>query len=183
MGETFYKEEKRIMSNNTISVWKNNWNPLNEFQSELDAFFGDFTVPRYKLASDVFVKSLASEVQEDENRYLLTIEIPGVVKDDIKIEAMDNQIVVSGERKTEIVNGKRALLNSEIQYGKFSRSFAFSKKLDATQIEAQYQDGVLRVLIPKAENAKVKQIKISDGQGESFFSRLLNQTKEQKSSE
>jgi len=67
---------------------------------------------------------------------------------------------------------------SERRFGKFSRSFALPVGVDTGQVEASYQDGILQILVPKAESAKPRQIQISNGIGaSSFLGRFLNKSK------
>jgi HSP20 family protein len=146
---------------NGMTLWRDAFSPVNEFRREFDRLFDDWLTPStYGLRTDShFVP--ACEVEERDDHYLLAIEMPGVKKDDIKMEAVDNQIVISGERRNE----------------KFQRTFALPTGVDEGQIEANYQDGVLQIVIPKAESANPRQIKISSGGGGSkFFSKFLGQS-------
>jgi len=164
---------------NTISIWKNTWSPLGEFRRELDSVFGEWGHPTAQWATDESYMRPACDIHEENDQYLLALEIPGVSKDDIRIEAIDNQLVVSGERRMEAAKAEKANLYSERSYGKFRRVFSLAKGIDASKIEANYQDGVLRVLVPKSEAAKPRQIKITNGNG-SFLGKFLGHTKEGK---
>ncbi|MBL7715693.1 MAG: Hsp20/alpha crystallin family protein [Bdellovibrionales bacterium] len=100
------------------------------------------------------------EMEESEDHYLLDLEIPGVPSDKIALEAAENRITVSGEHRK----------------GKFHRTFSLPMDVDASKIEANHQDGVLRILLPKVEAAKPRQIKISSGSGHGLFSKLIGQS-------
>lgn len=93
----------------------------------------------------------------------MSFDLPGVKKDDIKIELVDNQLVVTGERKTERDENKEGRVRRERYYGSFQRVFTLPLAGDASKIEAGFQDGVLRVVIPKTAASKHQTIKISEG--------------------
>jgi HSP20 family protein len=118
------------------------------------------------------------DVRETKDRYLVTFDMPGVKKDDIKIEVQNNQLHISGERRYEIKEEERGSnLRHERAYGKFERTFILPSKINCDNIEAQYEDGVLNVALPKAEVTKGRIIPIQSGQG-GFFSKLMGAKKE-----
>jgi len=97
-----------------------------------------------------------SEIDETDSHYLVSIDLPGIKKDAISIELKDSVLSVSGERKT----------------AKFQRSFSLPSTVESERIEADYEDGVLRIAIPKAEEIKPRQIKIGDGKN-GFLKKFL----------
>jgi HSP20 family protein len=88
------------------------------------------------------------------------IELPGMRKEDIDISLHDGTLTISGERKREINNGETAQ-RTERYVGTFRRSITLPTRVDAGKVSATYQDGILKVTLPKAEEAKPKQIKVS----------------------
>ena len=87
-------------------------------------------------------------------------EVPGVAKKDITIQLLGNVLTISGDRKApEAVPGV-ASVRKEITYGPFERSFKLPYDVDASKVAADYTDGVLRVTLPKTEEAKPKDIVI-----------------------
>jgi HSP20 family protein len=142
---------------------------LNELRREMDRLFdGAFS----REASSPAQWQPACDVTEGEDHYLLTLEVPGVPKDQIKIEVVDRQINVSGERKLEPQSGA---WYSERRFGGFFRSFTLPSGVDGSKIEAHHQDGILRILVPKAESARPRQIKIAEGGQPGFLKKLLGQ--------
>jgi HSP20 family protein len=120
------------------------------------------------------------DISETKDHYLVSFDMPGVKKEDIKLEVQDNQLVISGERNREIREGDgKTTLRHERVYGKFERAFTLPTSIDADKIEAHYEDGVLNVVLPKAEVAKGRTIQIQTGQN-GFFSKLLSAKKETK---
>jgi HSP20 family protein len=105
--------------------------------------------------------------------------MPGVKKDDLKMEVLDNQLVISGERRHESTRKEGGQTYSERRFGKFQRAFTLPSGVDSSQVEASLQDGILQIMIPKAESSKPRQIKItSGGVGSKFFGKFLSQPKE-----
>lgn len=103
----------------------------------------------------------ACDVEELEDRFLLSAELPGVPKEAIQVEVVGNQIVISGEVAREEKQNKNGALYSERRFGKFMRKFALPTEVDSSKVEASFQDGILKVQLPKAEAAKSRQIKVA----------------------
>lgn len=118
------------------------------------------------------------DVNETKDLYLVSFDMPGVKKEDIKIEVQGNQLVISGERQREVKeeNGE-ATLHHERMYGRFERTFTLPATIAADKIEAHYENGVLNVALPKAEAAKGRAIQIQTGQG-GLLNKLLGAKKE-----
>lgn len=122
------------------------------------------------------------DVKETKEHYVVSLDVPGAKKEDIKIEVKDNRLIVSGERHREQKEGDETTLRYERSYGRFERVFALPASVNTDEIEAHYEDGVLNVAIPKAEAAKGRTVQIQSGQN-GFFSRLLSSKKEGSTSE
>lgn len=123
------------------------------FENDLENFF--------KLSnSDNFWKAY-SDIIEKEDKYLLTVDMPGVAKEYVKIDLEDNTITVSAERKHEVNEEKENFIHKEKYYGKFKRSFKLPKTVDANNITAGLENGVLAISIPKKEAAQARQIQIN----------------------
>jgi HSP20 family protein len=90
------------------------------------------------------------EVSENEQAYMVRAEIPGVKKEDIKVDVRGNRVSIAAEtrRETQEKEGTR-LLRSELYYGQQSRSFTLEQDVDETKAEAKYIDGVLELTLPK----------------------------------
>lgn len=100
------------------------------------------------------------DVRETEDAFLLVAELPGISKDDLTIEFEDDVLRISGERKSNTEDEKTNVLRSERIFGKFRRSFKVSTRVNADKIEAGYENGLLTITLPKAEEVKPKSIKI-----------------------
>jgi HSP20 family protein len=101
----------------------------------------------------------AFRMYENDDGYLLMTEVPGINPEDIQIELNDNVLTINVEKKPE-KNENLTVLRNEIEYGKFVRSFQLPFKVKEEEIEAEYKYGVLKILLPKAEEEKPKKIAI-----------------------
>ncbi|MGZ3691072.1 MAG: Hsp20/alpha crystallin family protein [Pseudobdellovibrio sp.] len=118
------------------------------------------------------------DVNETKEHYLVSFDMPGMKKEDIKIEIQGNELVISGERHREVSEKEgESTLRHERMYGKFERSFTLPTTIATDKIEAHYEDGVLNVALPKAESSKARTIQIQTGQG-GLLSKFLGSKKE-----
>lgn len=152
---------------------RNAWREMNRLQRRMDRMFGDFfSEPTFYSEPTLFspvndffpVQEELSfappcDVEETNSHYLLSFDLPGVKKEDMKIDLRDNQLTISGERKEET----KGAVSRERYCGSFCRSFTLPANAKAEKIEANYQNGVLQVAIPKTEITVGKQIPIKEG--------------------
>lgn len=144
--------------------------PVTQLRREMDRLFDDFwSTPQNEWQP-------ACDVEESPDHYLLSIEMPGVSKDQIKLEVVDNQLTISGERFHDNKKKDGSVWYSERRFGKFHRSFTLPAALNSEKVEASYQDGILKIYLPKAESAKPRQIQIGTGSGLSFLDKLKGKT-------
>ena len=139
------------------------WEPFSDFLTLSDRMNQMFCDPSMRVLTPVEpVSSWLPPVDIDEvaDRIVVQAEIPGVRSDDIDVSVENNTITLRGEKKQEkVVEGETAC-RLERFYGTFSRSFVLSTKINPEQIKATCKDGVLEVVVPKAEEVKPKRIKI-----------------------
>jgi HSP20 family protein len=115
------------------------------FTDIMDNFF-------YESLNAVAVKFLPrADVAEGENIFEINLALPGVKKEEIKIDFYESKLIVSGERKLEKEGIEKKYHTIETQYGTFMRTFQFSEKVNRDAIEAEYVNGVLKITIPKEE--------------------------------
>jgi HSP20 family protein len=103
----------------------------------------------------------AVDIYEHENNIVIKAELPGVDPKDVDIRLDNNVLTVQGERKLDNEVKKENYHRVERSYGAFTRSFTLPTTVNPSGIKAEYKDGVLRVTLPKREEAKPKQIQIS----------------------
>jgi len=103
----------------------------------------------------------ALDVYEDKDNFVLKAEMPGMRKEDIDISLHEGVVTISGERKEETKKEDSDVYRSERFFGRFQRSFALPTSVNPDKVAANYKDGILTVTLPKAEEAKPKQIQVS----------------------
>jgi HSP20 family protein len=142
------------MSNNP-EFWRGSLFPTQ--YREVDRFFDDWLSRKDSAPQPLRPKC---EVTEDKNQYLFKLDLPGLAKDQIKIEFSDQVLTLSGERKQERHEESKRQHLSEFSYGSFLRSFSIPGPVHSENITATYDHGVLQVSVPKSETSKTKQIQI-----------------------
>ena len=103
----------------------------------------------------------AVDIYEQEGNIVLKAELPGVDPKDVDVRVENNVLTLHGERKFDNEVKRESYHRVERTYGAFSRSFTLPNVIDTEKIKADYKDGVLRMMLPKKEEAKPKQISIS----------------------
>ena len=127
---------------------------LSDFESLASRFFEE------PLFSGVRSWAPPADVTETESELKIHLDVPGMKKEDLKIELPgNNTLLIQGERKFEEPEGTR-YNRKERFFGGFTRSFALPTTIDANRISATFQDGVLEVVLPKAESAKALKIEV-----------------------
>jgi len=104
------------------------------------------------------------DISERKDAYLVTVELPGVKLDDLTITLEDGLLTIQGERQFAEESSEQQFHRVERRYGAFRRSITLPSHVEADKIEASAQDGVLQVLVPKAEEAQAKHITVRAGQ-------------------
>jgi HSP20 family protein len=137
---------------------------IESLRREMDHFFDDlvpFSWSRENGGKTLSTWSPSSDITEDENEYQIRMDIPGMEKNDIKVNVQDGRITITGERKTEEKDEKKDFIRQERYHGSFYRSFTLPEKLREDNIQATFKDGVLKLVVPKAEVVKPKMIKVN----------------------
>ena len=102
------------------------------------------------------------DIVESEKDFTVKVELPGMKKEDIKINIENNTLSIEGERKTESEEKKKTFHRIERSYGQFYRAVSLPKHVDDAKIKAEFNDGLLTITLPKAETAKTKAIEITN---------------------
>ncbi len=97
----------------------------------------------------------AVNIAETENEFEVELAVPGLKKEDFKINLEKNVLTVSAEKKAEEVNETKKYSKREYSYNSFTRSFTLPQSADQNKIEADYTDGILKLTIAKKEEAKI----------------------------
>jgi HSP20 family protein len=102
--------------------------------------------------------SPACDMVENDKSYLLTADLPGLKQEDIRVELQNRDLVISGERQEEKKDNQQSQHVIERHYGSFRRSITLPSDVDPEEIQASFENGVLKVEIPKSERARSRQI-------------------------
>ena len=132
------------------------------FNDLVDDFFKGFLVRPYGYEQrEAVAPRMKGDVAEKNGAYLVTAEIPGVRKEDIRVSVDGAQVTLEAEVKQEREAGKdERVLHVERLYGKATRSFTLPAELDEAKVEAKYRDGLLELTLPKKAAAARKQITV-----------------------
>jgi len=140
------------------------WRPFRELQNvhdEMNRLFENFfTRGNGEIEVLPFEWKPVCNLKEDDESYTLEAEIPGLKKEDIKISLQNDVLTISGERNEEKEKKDKHSHLVERRYGSFCRSFTLPVGVVEDKIDAAYKDGILKVVLPKTEVAKVKEIAI-----------------------
>jgi HSP20 family protein len=118
-------------------------------------------VPEEALTTTNFAPAV--DIYEDEHNITLKIDVPGIDQKDIDVRIENNTLTVHGERKIEKEEKEENYRRVERQYGEFTRSFTLPSSVDTGQVNANYDNGVLKIALAKKAEAKPKQIKVNVG--------------------
>ncbi len=100
------------------------------------------------------------DIVEDDKEWLVKTDLPEVKKDDVKVTVEDGVLTVTGERKFEKEEKDKKYHRIERSYGNFFRSFTLPDGADASKVNAEFKEGVLKVHLPKGEKAKPKAVDV-----------------------
>ena len=124
------------------TVFDEFFKPWNEWFDNGSSFFGRvMTVP-------------AVNILENKNDYNVSLAVPGMKKEDFNIDVEGNMITISCEREEDKEEKDEQFTRKEYNYSSFSRSFTLPEGVNTEKIEAKYEDGVLKLMLPKKEEAK-----------------------------
>ena len=129
-------------------------------REDIDRLYEEFFKDRMEDAESLSKVPTRVNIEETKDAYIVTAELPGLKKSDVKITFQDNQLTISGEKKEDADVKNRTFHRYERQFGSFSRTFSIPNLIQADKISASMEDGVLKVTLPKAEEAKPREIKI-----------------------
>ena len=141
------------------------WDPARELDSlqgevnrVFDAFFGNGgSVARQRR----WVPAI--DLVETDDHLVLRADLPGLTEDDVNIEIKDNVLTVSGQRKAEHEERQEGFYRVERAFGGFSRSLSLPEGVDADQVSAGFDKGVLEIRVPKPEERKPHRVQIGTG--------------------
>jgi HSP20 family protein len=157
---------------------------LNQMQRRFDRLWDDVFTPLSTPfatipARSAFEYNPPCDIDESDSHYIVSLDVPGMSKEDLHVEVQGDQLILSGSRREEHVSRRAEPTVAERYQGKFYRSMTIPGLSEESKIEAVYKDGVLRVAVPKELSAQKKVIPISE-EKTGFWSKLLGKAEERR---
>jgi HSP20 family protein len=143
----------------TIARWEP-FRGVTTLQDQINRLFNE-TFERSSDDSSLSAWAPAVDIYENEHELVVKADLPDVDPKDLDIRVENNILTIRGERKFEKKVNEENYLRVERSYGSFARSFTLANTVNSDAIKAEYQNGVLTLTVPKREEAKPKQIKVS----------------------
>lgn len=143
------------------------WNPFREMmdlRSEFDRLFEEtLSVPRLRWQPTSWGMDL--DVAESEDSFVVTASLPGIKPEDIDVSLTNNVLTIRGEAKQDETIDEEQYHIRERRYGSFSRTITLPVQVNSDAVDATYENGVLKLEIPKAEEVKPKRISVKSDSG------------------
>lgn len=144
------------------------WNPTRDIErvwSDFDRMFNRLTNRDWFNSNDLETANVGTwnpsvDIMDRENEYVVTAEIPGMKEDDVHISLKDNVLTLRGEKKSEVEDEEDNRYYRERVYGNFQRMFRLDAEVDADNVRAEYEQGILTIHLPKSKETMAKQIPI-----------------------
>jgi len=136
--------------------------PMMNLQQQINRMFDQFDTDLFGrlegLGEGMFTPPV--DIKEDADAYTVHLEVPGVSQDNLHLSLQDNVLTIKGSKEQKQESGEGRYRRIERNYGSFSRSLSLPRNVDATRVEANLEDGVLEVRLPKREESKPRQINV-----------------------
>jgi len=148
-----------IWRNNSPSIWDDMFSARRDFDRLFDRYLGRGT------GETLSAWAPSVDVQEDANEITVAAELPGVNPQDVNVTVENGVLTISGEKNEEREEGKADSNYHMVErrYGRFERSFSLPSTVEADSVKASYENGVLRIKLPKTELAKPRRIEVQAG--------------------
>ena len=157
---SYIQRHMRLVRFQRPELWSwSGFNQLTNLRDEINCLF-ESTLPNGN-GSDVFNSWAPTlDVYESADALIVRAELPGMKKEDIEVSLHENLLTLSGERRNEKKYESSQTSREERSFGRFTRSIALQKQVSSGDVKANYKDGVLTITLPKAEEAKPRQIEV-----------------------
>jgi HSP20 family protein len=135
---------------------------LLDLQERMNRLF-DETLTRERLDEPSLLQGAwvpLADVVETPEAYVVEVELPGLGKDEVIVQAHGDELVVRGERRPDLGSQPQSFHRLERRYGPFSRGFRFSEEVDPDRVTADFDDGLLRLQVPKARASRTMKVKV-----------------------
>ena len=144
----------------SLPTWSTGFRGLEEARREMDRLFDSLSDVTGLGSAGVFPPI---NVSEDVESVYVRAELPGINADDLEITMENDTLTIAGERKPAAEDDSVSFHRREREWGAFRRSFSLPTRVDSDKVQARYTDGILTVILPKAAEARPKQIAVKAG--------------------
>lgn len=139
------------------------WEPFRDLRTkndEMDRVFSSLWPNGDRELATAGQWAPAADLYEDKDQIIVRLELPGVRKEDVSISLTEDTLTIKGERKSEMEEKRENYYRLEGNYGSFLRMIELPRPIKSDAVKAEYQDGILKIVLPKAEDSKTREIKI-----------------------
>lgn len=143
------------------AMWPTAFGRLTDLRDEIDRLFEEPLTELTRSSQILSGWTPALDLFEDKDNVYVRVELPGMKKEEINLSLHNGSLSVSGERKSEETFKDADVYRAERFFGRFQRTVTLPTPVAADKVKAEYKDGMLTVTLPKAEEAKPKQIELS----------------------
>ena len=141
------------------------WDPFSDLRTTMDRLFDDGITRPWRVVPTAEVEgSFPVEISQTDQDIEVKASLPGLKPEDVDISISNDVLTIKGEHREETEDTKRDFYRREIRYGSFQRSFTLPRTVSADGISAEFENGLLKVHMPKAPEAKGRRIEISSGE-------------------
>ena len=140
----------------SLRPFSSNLSPVDSFQQLVDNFFGRGSFPA---VADSAFNMPATDISESDDAYNISAELPGIKKEDIKVSLHGGVLSIEAESKSEHEEKGEKQIRSERRYGKYVRRFTLGDNVSESDVQAKFEDGVLKLTVPKLKEPAAQQPK------------------------
>lgn len=143
------------------------WDPFADLSTTMDRLFEEGFGRPWRLWRGGVEETgwFPVEVSETDNEIEVKASLPGVKPEDIDISVHDDMLMIKGETRQEAEEKRKSYYRQELRYGSMQRAITLPTRIETERAQATYEDGILRLKLPKSEQARPRQIKIQAGGG------------------
>lgn len=138
------------------------WNPLREMaamQNAMDRLFDETWRTWQPVYGETGANALALDVHENDNAYIVTTALPGVQAENVNVKLHNDLLTIEGEIPQHEVENAHSLMQERV-YGRFSRTLRLPQPVNRDAVEANFENGILTLTLPKSEEAQPRQIEV-----------------------
>ncbi len=143
-----------------MPMWEDIFNEIRRLERRMEKLLEEFTERPIRMPFREEFRTPEADIIETDKEIKVVVDLPGVRKEDIKINATEDEVEIRAERKREEKEEREGFIRREREFGRFYRRFTLPTKVDPNGAKATYKNGVLEIILPKVEAKERTEIKI-----------------------